>query len=598
MSANILIVDDDEMIRRTLHYLLRQRGFEACQASGGFEAQRMFEQGGYEVALIDLRMPEMDGLELLQWMETNAKDVIPIVLSGTTRVEDAVQAVQRGAFDFIAKPIESSEVLAQHIERALAHKRLADSNRRLMAELQEKNIELENRLGQLEVAHSMLQTQALAIQVDLDRAMRIQQSLLPEELPFSERIALCALYRPAAKVGGDLYDIFRLDERHVGLYVADTSGHGIASALLTIFLKHSIVPTCTRDEGRTIVPPDEVLGALNSRLLSEAFGQDLFISMAYIVLDTETFDVVSSSAGHPPLLLRREKGDIEIIHIPAPALGINPNVVYSKQSFHMGPDDLLLLHTDGVTEAANVHDKQYGSNRLKQTIAKGNAQVEQAVRDIEAGVIAFCDSEAPIDDITIVALSKGPQVKPFKTVRTLTGRKEALTEVPASVGVATVRHNGCVFIHVSGTGSWRESRQVLDLCDAAREDGHASVVIDFEGCTHLDSTFLGVLHNIAAAFDQTPECSFEIQRIPDMLMSEISELGLTNLMMHCRPEAMPLPETLNLLKTKELAHEEMGRLVLRAHEALVDADPTNADRFAAVLLALHQKIEQAATHAP
>ena len=94
-----------------------------------------------------------------------------------------------------------------------------------------------------------------------------------------------------------------------------------------------------------------------------------------------------------------------------------------------------------------------------------------------------------------------------------------------------------------------------------------------------------------------PECAFEIQRVPDVLMNEISELGLTNLMMHCRPEPIPLPETLNPLKAKELAHEEMGRIILRAHEALVDADPTNADRFAAVLLALHQEIDQAASHA-
>ena len=592
MQPKILIIDDDEMIRKTLGYLLAQGGFESDHACDGFAAQKLMIKNDYDLALVDLRMPEMDGLDLLDWMSENVSEVVPIVLSGTTRIEDAAQAVQRGAFDFIQKPVESFEIFIQHVKRAIDRKRLTDSNKQLMEELQEKNVELENRFGQLEVAHSMLQSQALAIQVDLDRAMKIQQTLLPTQIPFEDRISLCALYRPSSKVGGDLFDIFKLDKDRIGLYIADTSGHGIASALLTMFLKHSIVLHSPENGGEDVLSPGDVLYRLNKRLISEEFGHDLFISMAYLILDTKTMEVCSSSAGHPSLLLKHQNGAIEPVHISAPALGINPNVVFAEKTFKLNPKDILLLHTDGLTEATNTDGDTFDIKKLLSVLTDSDSQVDSIVRGIEQNLLDFCGSRRFVDDITVLALGVEPQQKPFKTFRTLAGKEEKETEVPRSIGVATSKWEGHTFITVTGSGSWRESRQVLDLCTEANEKGEVSIIVDFTNCTHLDSTFLGVLHNLATNSDESDTYTFEIQNLPEVLMGEISELGLTNLLMHCRPEPLPLPESLQHIEKSDFANEEMGRLCLWAHEALVKADPTNADRFAAVLQALHQEIDR------
>ena len=592
MAGKVLIVDDDDLVRGTYRRCLVQAGFDVDSAGSGREAQERLAALEYDVAVVDLLMPEIDGFQVLEWMQANAPGVISVVVSGTSRIEDAVRAVQEGAFDFVTKPVESLDVFVQQVRRAVDHKRLRDSHDRLLRELQQKNIELENRLGQLELAHNILQSQAVAIQVDLNRAMRLQRGVLPSKLPFSDRISLTAVYRPLAKVGGDLYDVFQLDDHRLGMYLADTSGHGVSSALLTIFLKHAVEGLRRSDALERVREPAVVLADLNRTILGEAFGQGIFVSMTYLVLDLDDGVMRYANAGHPPMLLRRTDGTIERLRQPAPVLGVNPDVAYTEDVRTLNPGDVLLLYSDGIPEARSVSGEFFGEEHLKEAFAAAEPHADAVAEAINKAVARFSEGRQRTDDITLLALGMEPQRTPFQGPE----REERIKPPEAGqpgVKVHTARHDGRTFISLSGTGSWRESQQVLDLCDKARADGESSIVLDLSQCTHLDSTFLGVLHNIATSFDDAGDCRFELQNLPLALLREMSELGLTGVLMHFRHEPATLPESMQLVEGSVPGGEEMGHLLLWAHEALVDADPSNADRFAAVLQVLHDRAKKA-----
>jgi len=586
-SPRVLIVDDENIVVYTLERMLTRAGFQTESALSGKEAEERLQEAPFDVAIVDLFMPEVNGFQLLEWMKVNAPDVVAMVLSGTQSVLDALKAVEKGAFDFVSKPIENQEDFIQHIERAVEHKNLRDKNLALLGELKGKNEELENRLKQLELAHSVLQSQAVAMQVDLNRAMRIQQGLLPREAPFAEKVNVAAVYQPRGKVGGDLYDIFRLDDHLFGAYIADTSGHGVSSAMLTIFLKHAMQGLLREYDEQCVRSPDHVLNDLNQIIINEAFGQGIFVSMTYLVLDMQNMAFRYSNAGHPPILIKRADGSLERLHKPAPVLGVNPNVTYTGGEGLLHPGEALVMYTDGVTEARNTAGEFFGDERLKKVIQQAETHSDSIAHAVEKQVANFCEGRQHPDDLTLLSISVEPQREP---IRPPEPPAQKAAERPGEK-VTTTREDGRTFISVSGMGSWKESQQVLNLCEQARKEGVCPVVLDLAHCLHLDSTFLGVLHNITTSFSR--ECKIELQNCPRELLQEMSDLGLTDVLTHFRPEPVPLPESMKPVPGTAPAKEELGRLLLWAHEALVDADPTNADRFAAVLKVLHDQAKRA-----
>ncbi|HOZ46978.1 MAG TPA: SpoIIE family protein phosphatase [Candidatus Hydrogenedentes bacterium] len=594
MAGRVLVIDDESTVRHVVARLVKRAGFEVTEAENGRDAQAKLREEAFDVALVDLAMPEMDGIALLDWMRKSMPDVIPIVLSGTSNVADAIKAVQHGAFDILSKPVESPEIFGQYIARALDHKWLRDRNAELVDELQRKNTELANRLRQLELAHSALQSQAVATQVELRRAMRVQHALLPKTLPFSDRLSLSILFHPAAKVGGDIYDTLQLDDRHLGVYIADSAGHGVGSAMLTVFLKLAMRPLAEASEGYRMVEPGAVLRALNHMVFEEAFGFDMFISVTYLVLDVDTLEVRYANAGHPPLLIRRANGTVEPVRLPAPALGLDPNVQYSDGEFRLAKDDVLVLYTDGVLDARTSTGASFGATRLRQVLAASEPTADAITQTLDRELsISRPATEFP-DDVTVLALGIAPQPNPYAPPESPVDAK--LREVPAvgEVEVRTASDNGCLFITVTGPGTWREGQRVLDLVDKAAETGESSIILDFAHCRHLDSTFYGILHRLVLRFDDDADRRIEIQNVPPALLREISDLGLTSVLMHFRSRPAPLPDEMRPLDASKPEDAQMGHLLLHAHEALVEADPRNADRFAAVLEVLRERAHRPA----
>jgi len=588
MSANILIVDDEPTMRLLARRLLHKAGLEADLAGSVSEAIARLEQGEYEVAVIDLYLPDSSGFALLDWLREHRPDTVAVVLSGTTVLQDVIAAMQRGAFDFVTKPLVDEAVFVEQIRRAVAQRRLQDSHARLLRQTQEQNVLIENRLSQLELAHSLLQSQALAIQNDLNRAQSIQQGLLPRELPFWQRLSLALLYRPASKVGGDFCDIFRLGAHHLGCYVADASGHGVSSALVTMFLKYSVQPLETEDDRTRFLEPGQLLRSLNHLLAEQPFSDQLFVSFAYFVLDTETFELRYSNAGHPPLCIRHEGGRIEEVRSPAPALGINPNVKYGTVTRRLRPRDTLILYSDGVTDVENEASEFFGRERFHALLSGGPDSPAELVAAIDRELLAFGGGTPFHDDATVAALRLAPQETPAISVQPppcLRGAEAPLI----GTRLVSAREDGCILVGVVGSGTWRESRQLMNLFESSRGGEDVRIIIDFSHCTHLDSTFLGVLHNLCSESEKEPGVEIQIQNLPRPLLKEMSELGLTGVLLHFRSHPRSLPESMTAVPSETASGAEMGGFVLRAHEALVQADPRNADRFSAVLELLRRQ---------
>ncbi|MCX5771799.1 MAG: response regulator [Candidatus Hydrogenedentes bacterium] len=119
MAPRILIVDDEQIVVFTLERMLTRAGYQTESALSGREAEERLKEARFDVAIVDLFMPDINGFQLLEWMQANTPDVVPMVLSGTSSVLDALKAVEKGAFDFVSKPIENQEDFVQHIERAV-----------------------------------------------------------------------------------------------------------------------------------------------------------------------------------------------------------------------------------------------------------------------------------------------------------------------------------------------------------------------------------------------------------------------------------------------------------------------------------------------
>jgi phosphoserine phosphatase RsbU/P len=591
MAERIIVIDDDPSILALVTHHLGKEGLNTDAFPDADSGLSALEKEGYDVAIIDLYMPGITGFELLEIFAKNYPTTVCMVLSGTTLFDDAVQAMERGAYDFCSKPVEP-KILVRKVRRALEHKRLQDRNKQLVDEIQGTNIELENRLSQLELAHRLLQSQAVALQSDLRQARSIQQRLLPHELPCWEQLSMAAFFHPANEVGGDFFDVCPLDDGRLVLYLADTAGHGVGSALVTVFLKHWFRYTMLENAGKHDGDPGKMLRHLNSALIRDPLGKNLFVSMALLVIDLEAMTMAYSTAGHPPLLWRRGEEALRHLRLSAPALGVNPSVKYGSSEETLKSGDLFALYTDGITDQMNPSDESYGLAPLEAIVANGNGDAPEAlVARVESDLERFRKSRAFQDDCTVLMIEVAPQVSPHIPISLDTTNAPPEDAIIGSL-ITCASEKAWTFVSIRGRGTWQQSRQVSESVVQARETGQRVVFLDFEHCTYLDSTFMGVLHTLCVDAEAREEFEIRLQSLPRCILKLLSELGLTKVMLAFHPRAVPLPPEMAHLEGAAMSRTEMSRILLGAHEALVEADEQNSDKFAAVLEVLQREVDQ------
>ena len=190
-----------------------------------------------------------------------------------------------------------------------------------------------------------------ALEEEMRLAAHLQRDFLPRPVPQVGPIRFATLFRPASWVSGDFYDIFRLDETHVGFYVADVAGHGLPAALLTMYIKKALQTKRITGNSYHIVGPEDVLAQLNADLCEQKLSACQFCTAVYAIVDVQTLQLRYARGGHPWPLRLAPGGQVQRLQGSGPLLGIFPNATFEPRELTLAPGDRLVMFSDGVEQA-------------------------------------------------------------------------------------------------------------------------------------------------------------------------------------------------------------------------------------------------------
>jgi sigma-B regulation protein RsbU (phosphoserine phosphatase) len=327
-----------------------------------------------DLILLDVMMPEMDGYEVCTRLKTAAetRDIPVIFLTGQTEVEDETRGFDVGAVDYIHKPLSPAIVKA----RVQTHLVLRGIRKQLASQL-------------------------LTIQKELETAREIQLSILPEGIPKIEGLEIAARYIPMTSVAGDFYDFIVVDEKHVGILVADVSGHGMPAALIASMLKIALAA-----QEPHAADPAQVLLGLNQALCGKF--QRHYVTAAYLFVDMLKGTLRYAGAGHPPLLLWSQSEGVRAVEENGLFLGKFPQATYSFVELPLKAGDWALLYTDGIPETTNPSQIEFGTDRFRQFLETDQSTLPDHLADRLLKELvqwsARDSGDDSDDDVTLVAI--------------------------------------------------------------------------------------------------------------------------------------------------------------------------------------------------
>ncbi len=244
---------------------------------------------------------------------------------------------------------------------------------------------------------------------ELQLAAQVQREFLPKSLPQLPRAKVAALWRPAHWVSGDIYDVRRLDEHHLGLFVADAVGHGVPAALMTMVVSRALPSKEIQGSAYRIVPPGEALARVNTELLRRESRSTRFVTAAYAVLDTRTLRVRLASAGHPAPVVLRGTSTLEVLHAPGGVLGVFEDDVWEEVEVDLRAGDRLLIHSDGFEAAVPEDPSARGATTTERHLGAFRAVMDEPdpaeiLRKLGERIDRNPPDASLLDDITLLAL--------------------------------------------------------------------------------------------------------------------------------------------------------------------------------------------------
>jgi sigma-B regulation protein RsbU (phosphoserine phosphatase) len=371
----VLVVDDATANLQVVHSMLKD-DFKIRVATSGAKALALVKTKPQpDLILLDVIMPEMDGYEVCTILKATpeARDIPVIFLTGKTETDDETKGFQVGAVDYIHKPFSPAVV------RARVHTHLV-----------------------LREAREQLARQLECINNELEMAREIQLSILPHDLPKIRGMELAARYLPMTSVAGDFYDFIVIDEKHLGILVADVSGHGLPAALIASMLKAALSA-----QSPHACDPARVLAGLNQSLCGKF--QHHFATAAYVFVDMEKNSMSYAAAGHPPLLLwRSSTGSALEVSEHGLLLGLLPEATYSVVEVPVEPGDKAILYTDGIPETTSPSEQEFGADLLAGFLESNNSLGADVFADLLldelSGWSEHPKGQAQQDDLTLLVI--------------------------------------------------------------------------------------------------------------------------------------------------------------------------------------------------
>jgi sigma-B regulation protein RsbU (phosphoserine phosphatase) len=380
----LLIVDDNEDNRYTLTRRLQREGYtNLTSATDGQQALDLLKSRAFDLVLLDVMMPGLNGYEVLERMraENRLRHVPVIMISAIDELDSVIRCIELGAEDYLAKPFNPT-LLRARVGATLEKKQLRD--------------EIVNALNQVES--------------ELKAAREIQMSMVPTEflVPTPDRpVEVYATLEPARRVGGDLYDFFWGEDGRMYFVVADVSDKGAPAALFMARTKTMIrlVATLYRLPGGAPMQPHQIIEKVNEGLSLEN-EQGMFVTVFLGILDPATSTLSFSNAGHNlPYLLRAADGVSALNGARGKPLGIRSTFSYRSESMKLAPGDGLFVYTDGITEALNAANELFSEERLEQALKSlAAASANQIVSGVMERVRTFAANAVQADDIAAMGL--------------------------------------------------------------------------------------------------------------------------------------------------------------------------------------------------
>ena len=379
MVPKILVVDDEPdlevLLRQKFRRKTRSGQLSLIFAQNGVEALKQLEDhDDVDLVLSDINMPEMDGLTLLQQLGSLDYDLRAVMVTAYGDMKNIRTAMNRGAFDFVTKPIDFEDLEAT-IDKTLEHLVIMREALRSRDEL-------------------------VALRQELGVAAQMQESILPTDFPRDPRFELHASMIPAREVGGDFYDFFRLEDERLGIVVADVSGKGVPAALF-MMVSRTLMKGTAIGEG----DPGACLTEVN-QLLTESNEESMFVTVFYTSFNPETGHVEYANAGHNLPYVVKPSGQVRQIDCPPGlVLGVLPEFDFPGGNLDLEPGDALFFYTDGVNEAMDENGEEFGDERLTRVLAEaaGSSAADFSQRMVEA-VHAHAGEAPQSDDITCMTL--------------------------------------------------------------------------------------------------------------------------------------------------------------------------------------------------
>ncbi|GAA4339134.1 hypothetical protein GCM10023165_18220 [Variovorax defluvii] len=549
-----LVVDDEPVTRLMAKLTLQSLGCApVLEAADGIAAQQVLREHP-EVALVltDIMMPRMDGLELLRWGRRAVPEAMWIVLSGLETFDSAVAAIRLGAFDFLPKSPRKEE-MSVAVRNAL-------ERRHLLAERERLHRALEDKVRELEETSELLRR-------DLERAEVIQRALLPRSPPPMEGYCIQAVYRPGQHVGGDLYDVVRLGEHHLAFYLADATGHGVTSAMLSVLFKQRLV--LVDAVSGLALPPAEVLAAVNRAICEAHAAPGLFLTAVFGLLDTSDASLTLASAGHPPVLIAREGGERRQVRRTGPALGLAADARFGQERLHLLAGDRILLYTDGLLPSGSAPELE----SLQQVLASPLASAQDVMTQVHGAMPAGVDR----DDVTILLIDAHAGASWFDNGAERPAAAASTMPRPESEVVFFGEADHVAWLALRGRASWMQ-------CDAFHEaalavlDRGRPLVLDLSGCEYMDSTCLGTVHELVA------RGGVSLAEVAPSVRAMFEELSMQQVLAAVREDRPAAPELYPLDAGGDQA--AVQKRILKAHEALSALSERNREEFKDVVASL------------
>lgn len=392
----VLVVDDSHAQRQLSAMYLRRWGYQVAQAASGDEALEICARDNVAMVISDWMMPGMSGVEFCRKFRALERETYGYFILVTSKSDksEVANGLEAGADDFLTKPFSSDELRA----------RLRAGQR-----IQQMQAELVGRKRVVQATLAELQRLYDALDRDLIEARKLQSTLLRDRLRDFGSARVAMMVRTAGRIGGDLAGCFRLDSRRIAAWSVDVSGHGVASAMMTVRLggylsdgspEQNIAFTTGLVGQKHVRGPAEIAAAFNRLMLGELQVEQYF-TMVYAELDEVSGELRLVQAGHPHPLILRATGGIERVGHGGLPIGLIDNAQYETISLQLARGDRLLLMSDGVTECPGPDGEELGEEGAGELVQRLIGLDPAALLEgLVTGLAAFAGTESFPDDVS------------------------------------------------------------------------------------------------------------------------------------------------------------------------------------------------------